>query len=515
VSASEPNLIRRSQQPPALPRSPAPRARPWQNYLLALACIGAIVAAYELVGPSTSSSSSTEIRLVTVARGVVQASESASGNLAPVSESDLNFKSSGILTGLYVQPGQYVHQGQLLAEIDSSSASVALQEAEASLEAAQAKLAATRADPSGSSSVGGSSNGAQASAAAYIGTTGASGTSGASGSSGTSGLSGAVGSASPSTTTKPAAAKSSSTSTSTDSAVTQATDAANIASAEAAVSSAELTVKSDKAALAGTKLYAPSAGTIASVSGAVGDEVTAGTGAGSSADSSGSNGSSGSGAASAFSSSSSSDASSSSASSSSGSGFIVLANLSAMQLVVSVSESDIGSIKVGQPATISVDALPSEEFAAKVTAISLLSSSSSGVVSYSVTIKLTQNSSQLKPGMTATATIITGQVNDALNVESAAISSRGTGSTVTVDKNGKMVVTPVITGLVGASSTQIVAGVTAGEELAIPISTSIATSTTTTGSGTLGASSSGGFGGAALSGLGGGGGGFGRFSRGG
>jgi macrolide-specific efflux system membrane fusion protein len=353
VSASEPNLIRRSQQPPALPRSPAPRARPWQNYLLALACIGAIVAAYELVGPSTSSSS-TEIRLVTVARGVVQASESASGNLAPVDESDLNFKASGILTGLYVQPGQYVHQGQLLAEIDSSSASVALQEAEASLEAAQAKLAATEANPSGSSSVG----------------------TGASGSSGASGESGAAGSATPSTTKKPATAKSTSTSTSTDSAVTQATDAANIASAEAAVSSAELTVKSDKSALAGTKLYAPSAGTIASVSGAVGDEVTAGTGAGSSADSSGSGGSSGSGAASALGASSSSDASSSSTSSSSGSGFIVLANLSSMQLVVSVSESDIGSIKVGQPATISVDALPSEEFAAKVTAISLLSSDS-------------------------------------------------------------------------------------------------------------------------------------------
>jgi len=43
-----------------------------------------------------------------------------------------------------------------------------------------------------------------------------------------------------------------------------------------------------------------------------------------------------------------------------------------------VSESDIGSIKVGQPATISVAALPDEEFAAKVTAISLLSSDSSG-----------------------------------------------------------------------------------------------------------------------------------------
>jgi hypothetical protein len=117
--------------------------------------------------------------------------------------------------------------------------------------------------------------------------------------------------------------------------------------------------------------------------------------------------------------------------------------------------------------------------------------------------------------MSATATIITSQVNNAVNVESAAISSRGSSSTVTVDKNGKMVVTPVITGLVGASSTQIVAGVAPGEELAIPISTSIATSTSTTGSGTLGSGTGGGFGGAALSGLGGGGGGFARFSRGG
>ena len=50
----------------------------------------------------------------------------------------------------------------------------------------------------------------------------------------------------------------------------------------------------------------------------------------------------------------------------------MLANLSQMQMVVSVSESDIGSIHVGQPATVSVDALPNDEFAAKVTAISVL-----------------------------------------------------------------------------------------------------------------------------------------------
>jgi multidrug efflux pump subunit AcrA (membrane-fusion protein) len=181
-----------------------------------------------------------------------------------------------------------------------------------------------------------------------------------------------------------------------------------------------------------------------------------------------------------------------------------------MQLVVSVSEADIGTIKVGEPATVSVDALPDEEYAAKVTSISVLSTDTSGVVSYDVTLQLTQNSSQLRPGMSATATIISKQVNDAINVESAAVSSRGTTSTVLLVKNGKMVETPVITGLVGTSSTQIVAGVQPGDELAIAEATSIATATGTSSSsstGTLGG------GGGGLGGLGGGG--FARFGRGG
>jgi hypothetical protein len=82
---------------------------------------------------------------------------------------------------------------------------------------------------------------------------------------------------------------------------------------------------------------------------------------------------------------------------------------------------------------------------------------------------------------------------------------------LTLDENGKMTVVPVITGLVGTSSTQIVAGnVKVGDEVAVPITTALATSTgTTSSSGTLG---SGGFGAAALSGAGGGGG---RFFRGG
>jgi len=489
---------------------PPRRLRPWPNVLVGLAAIGAIVAAVLLVGPS-STTSTVQYRYVTVDRGVVQASESASGNLAPVSESDLNFKSSGILTGLYVSAGEHVHAGQLLAQIDPTAAQVALEEAQANLEAAQAKLAETEANPSGSSS---SSTQSAPTESRMLRATDAFGSTGASGSTsvGSTATTGTTGSTGTSKAKSPTTKKKSTTSaqSSSTSAVTEATDQANIASAEAAVSSDELTVKTDQQALDGTKLYAPSAGTIASISGAVGDEVSAGSGSSSSASAdTGSGSSSTAGAATSSSTSSSSDSSSSS-----GSGFVVLANLSTMQLVVSVSEADIGTIKVGEPATVSVDALPDEEFAAKVTAISVLSTDSSGVVSYNVTLNLTQGSSQLRPGMSATATIISKQVNDAIDVESAAVSSAGTSSTVLLVKNGKTVETPVITGLVGTSATQIVAGLQPGQEVAIRVATSIATATGTsssTSTGTLG----GGLGGSGFAGGGFAGGGGGRFSRGG
>jgi len=109
------------------------KPRPWQNYLLALA-----------VSARSSRPTSWSGRRLVVLHGDPARDGRAGcgpgervGQRQPrASQRDrLNFKSSGILTELYVQAGQHVHDGQLLAEIDSSSASVALQEAEASLQA--------------------------------------------------------------------------------------------------------------------------------------------------------------------------------------------------------------------------------------------------------------------------------------------------------------------------------------------------------------------------------------------
>jgi hypothetical protein len=106
--------------------------RPWPTYLLAALCVGAIVAAVLVVGPSSGTASSTG-RTITVGEGVVQATVSGSGNIQAATQLDLGFKTSGVVTQIYVHQGQHVTEGQLLAELNPDSAEVTLEQARASL----------------------------------------------------------------------------------------------------------------------------------------------------------------------------------------------------------------------------------------------------------------------------------------------------------------------------------------------------------------------------------------------
>jgi multidrug efflux pump subunit AcrA (membrane-fusion protein) len=166
-----------------------------------------------------------------------------------------------------------------------------------------------------------------------------------------------------------------------------------------------------------------------------------------------------------------------------------------------MSESSIGKVKVGQRAEVTVQALPSEKLAAHVTDISLLPSSNSGVVSYQVTLALDQLVSGLRDGMSASAQIVVSQAHGAVTVPSGAITTRGGASTVTVVRSGKHVTQTVVTGVVGDSTTQILSGLAAGEQVAIPVvSVTTSSPTTTTGSGTSSRGGSLGGGGARLGG---------------
>jgi macrolide-specific efflux system membrane fusion protein len=174
-------------------------------------------------------------------------------------------------------------------------------------------------------------------------------------------------------------------------------------------------------------------------------------------------------------------------------------------MTVALSESDISKVKVGQAATVTPDALTGVELGAHVTAISTVGTTSNGVVSYNATLTLDQANSQVKPGMSASASIVVGQAQG-VNVPNAAVSGTGSIATVTLLKNGKKTQQQVAVGLRGTSRTQIVSGLSAGDQLAVtttlPPLTSGTSTTSSTGSGTLGGTGvrpgfgGGGFGGA-------------------
>jgi macrolide-specific efflux system membrane fusion protein len=436
----------------------------WWAALLILLCAGAILAAVLVTGPGSSRAASQ--RIVTATRGVVESTVSGSGTLS-APETDVNFASAGTLAAIDAKVGQHVVEGQRLGQIDPADAKIALEQAQANVQSAEAKLA-------------------QAEAAQTTTT----------------------GSRTPASSSSPSASSSSASESA-------ATKAADIASAQAALDSAQLAETSAQRTLDETTLVAPTAGTVASVTGAVGDSVsgggtssssrTAGSSAGSSGAGSGSGGS-GAGAGS----SGSGAGAGSSGSSGGSSAFVVLVDRSKMALTVPFSESDIHQLKRGQPATVTVNAIPGLELAAHVSSIDMLPTTNSGVVSYDVTFALDQRDAGLRPGMTATAQVVVSRVQDAVTVPTSAISRRGGGTTVSLWKNGTSTPQPVVTGLAGDNTTQVISGLRAGQQVAIPIATSLGT--TGTAGGGLGARAGGG--GLGL-GLGGGGGGGGFFGGGG
>jgi multidrug efflux pump subunit AcrA (membrane-fusion protein) len=512
----------------------------WLVYVLGALCAGAVAAAILVVGPA-SGSQSAAIRTASVAQGVVQSTVSGTGNLQPASQLNLGFKTSGTVTNIYVSQGQHVLAGQLIAALDPQSAEVTLEQAKATLESAEASLAKEEetngeGSSSGSSNSGGMSAASAASVsdaktAAYAPATAATpiGTAATPPATTTTQTTPTAPTATaPTTSTTPATTTtttttptattptrastreaketsssktSTGTSTTTTPTISTATRDANLASARAAVKSDKLTVESDEQAVANTKLYSPEDGTIASLTGQVGETVSGGgtTRASDSSSSSSSGAATGAagGASSARSSSSTSAASSSSSSSSSS--FAVLSNLSSMILVVPLSESEIGNVKVGQIATVTIEALNGRKVAAHVSEVAILSTSNSGVVSYDVTFELDQLEAGLKPGMSASAEVVVKQA-EGVNVPTTAISA----GTVTVVHGGKDVRQRVVTGLAGNSSTIILSGLKVGETIVLP-STSTTSSLSSLSSrrtgalgGALGGGGLGGGGGAAF-----------------
>ncbi len=96
-------------------------------------------------------------------------------------------------------------------------------------------------------------------------------------------------------------------------------------------------------------------------------------------------------------------------------------DLSALLVDVQVSEVDINSITVGQPATLTFDAVQGKQYNGVVTEVSQAGDVTSGSVNFTVTVKLTDADSSVKPGMTAAVNIIVDQVKDTILVPNQAV----------------------------------------------------------------------------------------------
>ncbi len=110
--------------------------------------------------------------------------------------------------------------------------------------------------------------------------------------------------------------------------------------------------------------------------------------------------------------------------------FKMAKNLDTMKVIVSVDEADIGEVKEKQRVIFSVDAYPNRKFEGIITQLRLNSVIVNGVVTYDAVVEVPNHDLRLRPGMTATAQIVTGTLPSALTVPNAALR-------FTLPKNGE------------------------------------------------------------------------------
>ena len=101
--------------------------------------------------------------------------------------------------------------------------------------------------------------------------------------------------------------------------------------------------------------------------------------------------------------------------------FEVAEDLTKMQIETSVSEADIGKIKVGQEAEYTLDGYPNKTFKGNVTQVRLASTTTNNVVTYTVIVSVDNSDGFAIPGMSANVSVIIGQAKDVLVVDNKAL----------------------------------------------------------------------------------------------
>ena len=157
-------------------------------------------------------------------------------------------------------------------------------------------------------------------------------------------------------------------------------------------------------------------------------------------------------------------------------------NLSSLVVAVQVTEIDINTIKNGQPATLTFNAIPNKTYKGTVIQSALAGTVGNNSTTFSVSVQITNADALIKPGMAANVTITTNEVANALLVPSTSIFTDSSGQQyVYLVQNGTPTTVPVTIGAVSDTTTQITGNsLQAGDTIVLSFAS---TSTTSGGSG--------------------------------
>jgi HlyD family secretion protein len=151
-----------------------------------------------------------------------------------------------------------------------------------------------------------------------------------------------------------------------------------------------------------------------------------------------------------------------------GTQFLVLDNVDSFEVVVPFEESDAVRLAPNQRVDVRFDAIPDLTLPGTVVAVSPSASALSGVISYYATVALSQGDPRLRNGQTAQASVVTDELRDVIAVPNAAIRRQGGRTQVTVQRFDGPRVVDITPGAVGDTYTQVLSGLSEGDEVVLP-----------------------------------------------
>lgn len=133
-------------------------------------------------------------------------------------------------------------------------------------------------------------------------------------------------------------------------------------------------------------------------------------------------------------------------------------DLSHLMVDLQISEVDINNVAVGQPVTVSLDAVPNKIYKGVVSKVNQSAKAGQGGVNFTVSVTLTDTDEQVKPGMTAAVTITVKEVGDALLVPNSAVRMLTGQRVVYVLKDNQPVPVNIRLGASADDKSQVVGG---------------------------------------------------------